>query len=125
VSGYRAGQRVRVEHTGTLSATADGLWICWDDLGAPGPMLVDSDGKRARWIEGATVTVIAEPRPEEPTGLGAVVEAGYKDHARQKWVSNRGDSDGPRNRWTSIPYWGFLDWDCLIDPVVLAEGWTP
>jgi hypothetical protein len=70
------------------------------------------------------ITVLAEPRPEEPTGLGAVVEAAYADHPRQKWVNNRGDADGPRNRWTSIPYWGFLDWDCLVDPVVLSEGWT-
>jgi hypothetical protein len=71
-----------------------------------------------------TVIILSEPRPEEPTGLGAVVEA---------------DSESvptPRRVWTRITRWWTGDnlwhdgaylvkWSDLIDPVVLHEGWTP
>lgn len=123
MTAYRAGQRVRAEWPDGSAVEGVCEWRPGNDLVIPvGDIVV---GLGALLAKDCTITILAGPRPEEPTGLGAVVEAAYADHPRQKWISNRGDADGPRNRWTSIPYWGFLDWDCLIDPVVLHEGWTP
>jgi hypothetical protein len=86
-------------------------------------MLVDSDGKRARWIEGATVTVLSEPRPEEPTGLGAVVEADSESVPTPRRVWTRIPRETGDNLWHDGAY--LVKWSDLIDPVVLHEGWTP
>lgn len=120
---YKVGQRVHVvcddgtEMIGFVnSVTRAGAHISVLSLG------------RTLWVSttasGHTITILSEPRPDEPQGLGAVVEAEYKDYGRQEWVSVRGKGES-RNRWVCIPYWGFIDWDMLTDPVVLSEGMLP
>ena len=110
---YKVGQRVRIEWPdGTL---VEGVLNSNMQVGRTTFMPYEAG------CDGRTVTILAEPRPEEPQGLGAVVEAAYQDHGRQQWVSVRGKGE-EKSRWVSIPYWGFIGWDNLSDPVIEAYG---
>jgi hypothetical protein len=116
VNQYRAGQRVRIEWPngvlveGPLTPAACGVGYILrvhDYAYVPDYM---GDGR--------TVTILSEPRPEEPTGLGAVVVASTAtNEVRRKWVLNDAwwwhSSGQEPHRWMG-----------LIQPVVQSEGWT-
>lgn len=116
---YRAGQRVRIE---------------WPDGAAIEDVLV-ARGREwprywtRRWHhavddhDGRTVTILAEPRPEEPTKPGAVVLATVHN---ERCVCNR-DADGlwwPQ-RHARLGEWRNPPWEQMCDPEVIYEGWTP
>ena len=122
MSKYRAGQRVRIEWPD--GHVLEGLV----QLVNGHPFVRAPLGLDKYWLdrdhEAPTVTTLSEPRPDEPTGLGAVVEAsalpilGGEPVSRRRWVLSEG--------WT----WHAVrmeprKWTDLIDPVVLSEGWTP
>ena len=128
---YRKGQRVRVEWPNgsavegpVVMEPAGGPWVTY---GARGRMAcIEPSALKAA---GATVTVLAEPRPEEPTGLGAVVEAGGIKHLNgggfwialhEIWIALHEDAREPQGAWITR-----RGWADLIDPVVLHEGWQP
>lgn len=110
---YRAGQRVRIEVEGVvLEAMESGALR----------VTVDVDGES--WYlrapaHGVTVTVLSEPRPEEPTGLGAVVEARVGVWGLRRWLRNFS------GLWVTDHPIMPVPWSDLIDPVVLSEGWKP
>ena len=74
-----------------------------------------------------TFTVLSEPRPEEPTGLGAAVEEAFEGGATTRWVHVGGgvwreeseDDDALHCRWKHI---GARIGTSLR---VLSEGWKP
>ena len=123
---FRAGQRIRLENEGTLkdalTSSSKGLAIHWDGADGEGPLLAYENGQRVAWAQQATITVLAEPRPEEPTGLGAVVEAGYEGVGDRRYM------------WVHIGYGQWVDkgtggdlgvasrWDELLDPNVIHVG---
>jgi hypothetical protein len=128
MSDYRAGQRIRAEWPDGGAVEGVVEWRPANDLVIPvGDIVV---GLGALLAKDCTVTVLSEPRPEEPTGLGAVVEADCPAKATIPRVTGR-------RRWarTSLVgqpwmssedgvYCDWIAWSDLIDPVVLAEGWT-
>jgi hypothetical protein len=125
VSGYREGQRIRAEWPDGGAVEGVVEWRPANDLVIPvGDIVV---GLGALLAKGCTVTVLSEPRPEEPTGLGAVVKAtcdGYDG----EWVRQSGGADGSAGRargWFWCGGGHHRGWAELIDPVVLHEGWTP
>jgi hypothetical protein len=119
MSEYRVGQKVFIEWPDGSSVTGT-----VGELG--GRLFVNFSGNAKRnvdleWAkeEGATVTILAEPRPDEPTGLGAVVETyGALTDEREKWVLM------DKGRWRGQRSGFYRDWVGLIDPVVLSEGWV-
>lgn len=130
---YRAGQRVRIEWPDD-DAAMEGRLIARSFTGLVREQLSLAMPDAYYALENlpgdCTVTVMSEPRPDEPTGLGAVVEASAADvavGARLTWVRARTE----RNEWrpSTEVYCdnsGFYRaWASLIDPVVLSEGWTP
>ena len=114
---YRAGQRVRIEWPSDGSAVEgvldSNLKLAISKLGGYWIYVTS-----ARAAEG-TVTVLSEPRPDEPTGLGAVVEASIADWGTRRWIRT---FDG---NWATDAPICTVRWSDLIDPVVLSEGWTP
>jgi hypothetical protein len=127
MSTYRAGQRVRIEWPngdaleGTLAERPfDGLQATLTGPTTRIWMPIDV-------VDGRTITILAEPRPEEPTGLGSVVEAAcvHDEDFRRTWV--RLDEVWVSAGWVGPPPAkdGADDWDSLIDPVVLHAGWEP
>lgn len=121
MSKYRAGQRVRIEWKN--GSVVEGV-LERDRDGATLSVIVPRAGaERTMWQpdfeDGRVVTILSEPRPEEPTGLGAVVEAyEYPGSPLRRWV---------RTEYENSP-WVFpghsSKWANLIDPVVLSQGWT-
>ena len=75
-----------------------------------------------------TLEILLEPRPDEPTGLGAVVEAASTERpdVREKWVRARCERHQwrPEKGYASLNLDLYVPWEDLIDPVVLSEGWT-
>lgn len=118
---YRAGQRVRIELDGEVLEVFDGFAL---------KVRADVDG--CSWYfkapaRGTTVTVLSDPRPDEPPGLGAVVEAGTSTGGdRRQWVRipDTIDAFDARRTWIASGM-NPREWADLIDPVVLSEGWTP
>lgn len=122
---YRVGQRVRIEWPdgtlveGLLSSSPSGKPILytpvWSQCFDPS---ISGDGR--------TVTILSEPRPEEPKGLGAVVRARARigaDPPGRVWI--RIAKGGERSVcWRSPDFLGpvWATWDNMIDPVVLSEG---
>jgi hypothetical protein len=100
VTEYRAGQRVRIEWLDGIGTTAIEGPLVVGDMAALrveyGP-----DGRdwfyvgSSWWESAATVTILSEPRPEEPTGLGAVVEA--------EWANGGGVSPPTKDHWVRLP----------------------
>lgn len=72
--------------------------------------------------QAALRSLVAPPRPEEPMGLGALVEADYSGgRGRARWARSEGHS------WVCLtPGWvgELCQWSSLVDPRVLAEGWV-
>lgn len=103
----KQGQRVKVEIEGIVhSADQAGAHVVLDDS--------------TNWFIGATdgakVTVIAEPGPAEPKGLGAIVE-GKIGEVSTKWVrlgNGRWQDPYDEHRWTR--------WEFLRDAVVISPG---
>ena len=121
---YRVGQRVRIEWPDGTAVEGylqkDACVVKYANRHYSDIVVAERDG--------ATITVLSEPRPEEPTGLGAVVEADDnrpEKEGRTRWVRFRGYG------LMALPEWCTEDgcrsdyWPDLIDPVVLFEGWTP
>ena len=126
-AGLRPGQRVRLTIEGTVERTPLGslsITTCSDFylILAYG----EGDGQTiARWIteSGHRIEVLAEPRPDEPTGLGAVVEA-----AGLRWVrvETRPDLGRLGYWWTPNAAINSERWDGIPDPItVLSPGWEP
>lgn len=122
---YREGQKVRIDYAkgGAIEGEVQirsGVYYLITD-GSIYSALGNAEATSERII-----TILSEPRPDEPQGLGAVVEAGSPlDGKRYHYVKS------PRR---SGAWWragganddGFNSpWDSLIDPVVLSEGWKP
>lgn len=130
---YRVGQRVRIEwpdgsavegvlrpqrYSDTLSVVvprAGGGETMWQ----PGAQMND----------GRTVTILSEPRPEEPTGLGSVVEARVRVGVLP-FLFVRVSPESGEYVWRvvdprSVLGNSFYMWSTLIDPVVKSEGWKP
>lgn len=114
----RVGQRVRVTRVveGEVSEVhQDAFRITMDDK--VWWWFTDSRGSAS-----LTVEVLAEPRPPEPTGLGAVV----RDANGTAWVRASGwATDLP---WVARPLNDRIPrlrkWADIPDPVVLSEGWA-
>ena len=115
---YKVGQRVRVEVEGIVSwAKSHHPDVQVKPINGGDPLLFEMDGS-------AEITVLSEPRPDEPKGLGAVVEAGSPyDGQRYPYVRTPGRVGGD-DRWYRATGMCSM-WESLIDPVVLREGWTP
>lgn len=116
---FKVGQRVRVDGSGRA---IEGMIIS-----EPPPvrtLWVDVESHvfpMGRMQKVGTITILSQPRPEEPKGLGAVVEAHVaKNPDRRQFIRIVGDV----NLWQAPSGWLF-DWDELIDPVVLSEGYLP
>jgi hypothetical protein len=74
--------------------------------------------------DGRTIVILSEPRPEEPNGLGAVVEAASRTYPRERRIYLRDNMSFNRKTvWRSKM--GTTSWDDLHDPVVLCSGWSP
>jgi hypothetical protein len=103
----RGGQRVKVEIEGVVREVNEG--------GAH----VILDDETNWWIgatDGAKVTIVAEPGPAEPTGLGAVVEGRIGDLST-KWVRlgyGRWQDPFDEHRWTK--------WEFLADVTLISPG---
>ena len=127
---YRAGQRVRIEWPepddgfvmeGRLVLRSMKPGVADESLALDAP-------DAYYWLStvpgNCTVTILSEPRPDEPTGLGAVVRAEC-DGYLGLWVRQRGAEVARNHGW----FWCSGDhhraWDELINPVVMSEGWTP
>jgi len=130
VSGYRVGQRVRIEWP-EGSAVEGSLTACGCCDGCDEPILVIAHVGKADhhfWADptidddGRTVTVLAEPRPDEPTGLGAVVEASSRNADRRRWVRLEDERDPWY--WADSLGWECVSWNRLVDPVILSQGWS-
>jgi hypothetical protein len=125
VTTYRAGQRVRVEIDGEVLEVFDGYAL---------KVRADVDGDAWYFKApalGCTVTILSEPRPGEPQGLGAVVQASLADKGKS-WLFVRvySDDDSGDYKWkvvdpSAVLGRSFFKWDRFIDPVIKAEGWTP
>ena len=128
MTAYRVGQRVRVTWPngtaveGTLAPKFDaGLAVLVPaQNGTEWPVWIgDSNGADLIAEDYAEVTILSEPRPEEPTGLGAVVEASIG-----RLVRTESCRVGDDRVWVDSNADAYL-WIELVDPVVLHEGWTP
>lgn len=106
---------------------------------------VTTDAGRSWWFTDRpaiagdlTVEVLAEPRPPEPTGLGAVVEARLaRDRLPRRHRFLAVPSPNGTTKWALVvaghsPTGECVTrsepanpctWDELADPVVLSEGW--
>lgn len=107
---YKPGQRVRIEWPD--GTTVEGVLTSNVQVGRTAfmPYEVGHDGRN--------VTILSEPRPDEPTGLGAVVRASVERRVPEPWVRE------PWGGWVSEDG-SRRPWSALIDPVVLHEGWVP
>jgi len=121
MSEYKVGQRVRIEwpdgsavegvvqvqRTGPAISVGAAQFPTWYDL---------------EWVggDGRTVTILSEPRPDEPTGLGAVVRATVNGH---RIVCNR-DHNGVwwPHRDMGLGEWRTPPWSAMGDPEILFEG---
>ena len=78
--------------------------------------------------DGRTVTVLAEPRPDEPQRIAAVVRA---DHEARSGLTRhtaeivRFKRERKIHAWWCVDCFAVCGWDDLIDPVILSPGWTP
>lgn len=137
---YHAGQRVRIEWPD--GSAVEGTLVAPRDYSDPslGPVVYvpSMSGYTAPEIggDGRTVTVLSEPpRPEEPTGPWAVVEAAAPWRtARAAFVREPGglwvhflipNERFRPPKWQRDKVTEWANWSDLIDPVVLSEGWTP
>ena len=84
--------------------------------------LNDMDGAPAWLTQGAAALLraLADPKPAEPTGLGAVVRDGRGD----KWVliDVTGPDVEPVRQWRT--WWGNRPWHEIDVAEVLSEGWS-
>lgn len=108
---YRVGQRVRIEWPDGSAVEGylqkDACVVRYADRHYCDSVVAERDG--------ATITVLSEPRPEEPTGLGAVVMVGERGRLRVRVQEGKW-------RDSSLNLYG---WEQNPDPVVvLSEGWT-
>lgn len=71
--------------------------------------------KQLDWLAGQIEAQVKPPRPDEPTGLGAVV-----DGVSQTWVRVR-HSDQP---WRGCANGLHYNWADIKDPVVKHAGWS-
>lgn len=113
MSEYKSGQRIRIQVEGLIRAVT-GPWI---------DVQPDSGGEPWRFKPdaGSQITVLSEPGPIEPTGLGAVVEAGLSHKwgmpDRYKFVRH----GYGRDQWCRVG--GLYHcWEELTDPVILSDG---
>ena len=115
---YRAGQRVRIEGR---SWAIEGILF----TGPQERLFVDQPGddygwpidEWTRWRANVTVAVLSEPRPDEPTGLGAVVEASLSGFGgRSLWLRT---FDG---HWACDQWITPVEWYELVDPVIKSDG---
>lgn len=121
---YREGQKVRIDYTagGAIEGTVQrqsGLYF----------LVVNGETAStlgmAESTDGRTITVLSEPRPDEPTGLGAVVQDGrwkyvrvYSREVLAPYVWRVEDPEAAMGK-------SFYRWGDLNSPMVLSEGWTP
>lgn len=77
---------------------------------------------RIELMQAALRSLVAEPEPEEPTGLGAVAEARSEIYVIDKttttvrrWKRARGEDGGRRHAWADLPR----------PLTVLSPGWEP
>ena len=106
----RPGQLVRVTQVteGTVDQSPRGLFVRYaDDIGLD--YLTN--------LQDATIEILAQPRPDEPQGLGAVA----RDGSGRVWASVKDDTRTP---WYCPETGDWRGWDDLTDPVVLSEGWS-
>lgn len=138
---FKAGQKVRAEwHNG--SGAIEGMLV--EDSTYAGGLVLRmhpwrSGGSQhicpmsiAGLLELGTVTVLAEPRPEEPTGLGAVVRARFGDSfdeglrermGRTVWVRRVGQKKS-QPAWVTHDGNYYSEWDRLTDIEILQQGWS-
>lgn len=118
---YREGQRVRIEWPngsaveGTVEIRYGDLQIAIGEI-TPTWWMVDFTGSDNR-----VVTILPTM---EPIGLGAVVEASWRDRPRELFIRARRDSYQwrPEKEYATTNL--YVPWSDLIDPVVLSEGWV-
>lgn len=116
---FRAGQRVRVTAEGTL--VEDGYRQGGLDLDIGNGSINGFSGVSSllRYLDGFTIEVLAEPRPAEPQGLGAVVQDG--NGALWVRVLQGADVTVP---WRSHDHY-YVTWSEIPDPItVLSDGWV-
>lgn len=114
----KAGDRIRIEtepFEGVVTSVTTDLMIMRDDKGFNRYF----DSTRPEIIN-----LLAEPRPDEPTGLGAVVEATfdsgtYRRERRDRWVRRPTAGD---HVWILEDGAYAAPWEYLDDPKVLSEG---
>lgn len=99
------------EQVSRLAAAWDSQTHAQLDEGAP----MTLSGWR---MQAALRSQIEPPKPDEPTGLGAVVE----DSAGDQWVRIRitGPDVKPADQWRT--WWGHRDWDDISAVRVLSDG---
>lgn len=89
-----------------------------DALGAPTSPL----GFGWQWLQRVLRSLTVDPKPDEPTGLGAVVE----DTEGDRWVRWTCDPDPEIQPWTAADEGGADHvWADLAAVKVLSEGVTP
>ena len=114
---YRAGQRVRVEWPDGSAAEGVVEWSNANGWAMPlGDIYVGLDALAAKPTR---ITVLAESRPAEPVGLGAVVHDGAGVLHVRIW-----DAPYP---WVPVgPPIAPSKWEQLPLPITIrSEGWTP
>lgn len=120
MSEYEVGQRVRMEWPD--GSAVEGT-VCMPNRGIPDRLYVCIDGAYFRLNDRKRITVLSEPPVDEPTGLGAVVEAGqastkWNRIGRVLWVKIEG------GWWVNRTNNLTVRWALLSDPVVKHEGWV-
>jgi hypothetical protein len=121
MSKFREGQTVRITWpNGTIieGVLNRSLYV---DCPPSGYAFYVEEGAYTR--DGRTVVVLSEPRPDEPTGWGAIVEAASKSFPNKRRVYLRDNMSYTKIYWRSTL--GTTPWSELVDPVVLCSGWTP
>lgn len=127
MSEYKAGQEVRVTIRGILERSehypTNGLQI----VGRKGHKIgfLDGFGETYEYVDAGDVEILAQPKPAEPTGLGAVVRAVATSAPKaDAWLWTRAPyylSDG--KPWTSA-HMDPRSWDGLTDVEILSEGYA-
>lgn len=121
---YQAGQRVRIEFPASDAlpgkVTVEGVLEIEGATGKPVLYVPGTGGYIMPELDGQDriVTVLAEPRPEEPRNLGAVVIAGFEEQCERRVFVHVGAAT-----WYGVGI-GLVSWPLLTDPVIEHEGWV-
>jgi hypothetical protein len=124
VTKYREGQRVRIEWPNG-SAVEGVVEFRYDDpsiaIGEVAPTWWVVDTETREVVDNRVVTILPA---REPLGLGAVVEASWRDRPRELFIRARRESYQwrPEKEYATTNL--YVPWSDLIDPVVLSEGWV-